>query len=112
MPRRGRARDLGGPAVTQWRPAAPDRTGVIVSAGLDWRYHNQAHSDLQLATRFSRQRRVLVVNTIGTRMPTPGRSTEPMARIRRKMAAVAKVVRRPRADLPDFCVYSPLTLPA
>lgn len=84
----------------------------MVFAGLDWWYHNQAHADFQLALRLARGRRVLVVNSIGTRMPTPGRSTQPLARIRRKLAAVARLVRRPRAELPDFYVYSPLTVPA
>lgn len=94
------------------RPARPSGPGVIVFAGLDWWYHNQAHADFQLALRLSRYRRVLVVNSIGTRMPVPGRSSQPIARIRRKLAAVSRLVRRPRADLPDFYVYSPLTLPA
>lgn len=94
------------------RPAAPNGPGVVSFAGLDWWYHNQAHADFQLALRLSKHRRVLVVNSIGTRIPAPGRSTQPVARIRRKLAAVARLVRRPRADLPDFYVYSPLTVPA
>lgn len=99
--------------MSRWgRPEAPRGLGVVVFAGLDWWYHNQAHADFQLALRLSRQHRVLVVNSIGTRMPAPGRSTQPAARIRRKLAAVARLVRRPRADLPDFYVYSPLTVPA
>jgi len=94
------------------RPEPGGGPGVVVFAGLDWWYHNQAHADFQLAVRLSTRRRVLVVNSIGTRMPSPRRSTEPLARIGRKLAAVARLVRRPRPDLPDFYVYSPLTVPA
>jgi glycosyltransferase involved in cell wall biosynthesis len=77
----------------------------------DWWYHNTAHSDFQLMRAIAEKRRVLVVNSIGMRMPKPGRSTHTLRRIGRKLRSVAKLVRRPLSDLPDFYVMSPLPLP-
>ncbi|MGH3925910.1 MAG: glycosyltransferase, partial [Pseudonocardiaceae bacterium] len=74
-------------------------------------YHNRAHSDFQLMRGIARHRRVLVVNSIGLRMPLPGRSTHVTRRILRKLRSVAKLVRRPLPDLPQYYVMSPLPLP-
>jgi glycosyltransferase involved in cell wall biosynthesis len=56
----------------------------------------------------AQRRRVLVVNSIGMRMPTRGNSTHVARRILRKLKSVAKFVRQP---LPNFFVMSPLPLP-
>lgn len=85
--------------------------GWVCFAGQDWWYHNRAHSDVQLMLRMARQRRVLLVNSIGMRMPLPGRSTQPLRRIARKAASVAKLLRRPVPELPDFHVMTPLVVP-
>jgi glycosyltransferase involved in cell wall biosynthesis len=97
--------------TTRLRRGGSDRSAVVVFAGLDWWYHNQAHADFQLAMRLARTRRVLLVNSIGTRFPVPGRTTQIGARIRRKLRSVLRGVRRPRPDLPDFFVWSPLSVP-
>lgn len=90
----------------------PDREpGVVCFSAQDWWYHNQSHSDFQLMRRLARTRTVLVVNSIGMRMPLPGRSTQVTRRILRKLRSVAKLVRRPIPDLPNFVVMSPLPLP-
>lgn len=94
------------------RPAGSSSDGVVVFAGLDWWYHNRAHSDFQLALRLARTRRVLLVNSIGTRMPAPGRTSHIGQRVRRKLSSIARLVRRPIDTLPNFHVYSPLTVPA
>lgn len=97
--------------MPQW-PARPDRppppSGYVCFSAQDWWYHNRAHSDFQLMRRVAAQRRVLIVNSIGMRMPLPGRSTHPLRRVVRKLRSVAKFVRRP---LPGFYVMSPLPLP-
>jgi GT2 family glycosyltransferase/glycosyltransferase involved in cell wall biosynthesis len=77
----------------------------------DWWYHNQAHSDFQLMTRVAEHRKVLLVNSIGLRMPTPGKSTQFLRRIGRKLGSVAKLVRRPLPDVPGYHVMTPLPLP-
>ncbi len=89
-----------------------DGPGFVWFAGQDWWYHNQAHSDFQLMREVARTRPVLVVNSLGLRMPTPGRSTHAARRVLRKARSVAKVVRRPVPDLPGFHVMTPLLIPA
>jgi GT2 family glycosyltransferase len=85
--------------------------GYVCFAAQDWWYHNQAHSDFQLMRSIAEKRRVLVINSIGMRMPTPGRSTDVTRRILRKLRSVAMLVRRPLDELPNFYVMSPLPLP-
>ncbi|MGQ0779033.1 MAG: glycosyltransferase [Pseudonocardiales bacterium] len=97
--------------MTFRRPPS-DPNGVVVFAGLDWWYHNRAHADFQLAQRIAASRRVLLVNSIGTRMPRPGRTSSIGRRLRAKLAGIARGVRRPVAGLDGFYVYSPLVLPA
>jgi GT2 family glycosyltransferase/glycosyltransferase involved in cell wall biosynthesis len=95
-------------------PRRPDEdTGpaYVCFAAQDWWYHNTAHSDFQLMRSAAENRTVLVVNSIGMRMPTPGRSTHVTRRLLRKLRSVAKLVRRPLPDLPRFHVMSPLPLP-
>jgi glycosyltransferase involved in cell wall biosynthesis len=96
-------------------PSRPDDAGsgpaYVCFAAQDWWYHNTAHSDFQLMRSVAEQRKVLVVNSIGMRMPTPGRSTHVTRRVLRKLRSVAKLVRRPLPELPGFHVMSPLPLP-
>ncbi|MEU4804778.1 glycosyltransferase [Actinosynnema sp. NPDC023587] len=97
--------------LLRWRrwPARPgEDQGWICFSAQDWWYHNRAHSDFQLMRSVAERRKVLVVNSIGMRMPTPGNSTHVARRILRKLRSVAKFVRRP---LPGFYVMSPLPLP-
>jgi GT2 family glycosyltransferase/glycosyltransferase involved in cell wall biosynthesis len=105
-------RDLA--RMRRWpaRPAAPvTGPGWVCFSAQDWWYHNKAHSDFQLMRSVAEHRRVLVVNSIGMRMPSPGRSTHVLRRITRKLRSVAKLVRRPLPELPNFHVMSPLPLP-
>ena len=80
-------------------------------SGQDWWYHNQSHSDFQLMRLIAERRKVLLVNSIGLRIPRPGKSTQPMRRIARKAASVAKLVRRPIPETPGYHVVTPLPLP-
>ena len=93
---------MAGPRATQ---------GVVWFAAQDWWYHNQSHSDFQLMKEVSRGRPVLVVNSLGLRVPRPGTSTHPLRRIVRKLRSMDKFMRTPIADLPDFHVLTPLLLP-
>jgi GT2 family glycosyltransferase/glycosyltransferase involved in cell wall biosynthesis len=101
-------------SMRRW-PSGPDGGGsgpaYVCFAAQDWWYHNTAHSDFQLMRSVAEQRKVLVVNSIGMRMPTPGRSTHVTRRVLRKLRSVAKLVRRPLPELPGFHVMSPLPLP-
>ncbi len=93
------------------RQRSGDQAPWICFAAQDWWYHNRAHSDFQLMTRLARQRQVLLVNSIGLRLPTPGRSTQVLRRIARKARSVSKLVRRPIPETPGFIVMTPLVIP-
>jgi glycosyltransferase involved in cell wall biosynthesis len=85
--------------------------GFIWFAAQDWWYHNRAHSDFQLMKEVARDRPVLVVNSLGLRVPRPGRSTTPLRRIARKLRSMTKLLRSPISELPGFHVFSPILLP-
>ncbi|RZS44672.1 GT2 family glycosyltransferase [Herbihabitans rhizosphaerae] len=88
-----------------------DNPPYVCFSAQDWWYHNQAHSDFQLLRRVAETRTVLLVNSIGLRMPLPGRSTQFARRVLRKARSVAKLVRTPVPELPRFHVMTPLVLP-
>lgn len=87
---------------------APD---IICFCGQDWWYHNRAHSDFQLMTRAAKKRKVLLINSIGMRMPKPGKCTQPFRRIWRKFSSMLKHVRRPLLETPDYVVMTPILFP-
>ncbi len=84
---------------------------LICFCGQDWWYHNRAHSDFQLMTRAARSRKVLLINSIGMRMPMPGRSPLPFRRIWRKLKSMLRHTRRPLPDAPGFTVMTPILFP-
>ena len=85
--------------------------GYVCFSIHDWWYHNRAHSDLQLMRYVSADRTVLLVNSIGMRIPTRGSTTTPWRRIRRKLASMARLIRRPLRDRPRFWVVTPISIP-
>jgi glycosyltransferase involved in cell wall biosynthesis len=88
--------------------AGPD---YVCMGGVDWWYKSRAHSEVQLMRRVAESRRVVFVNSIGLRMPLPGRTSQPLQRIFDKARSVARFVRRPVPELENFYVMSPLSLP-
>jgi glycosyltransferase involved in cell wall biosynthesis len=87
------------------------RPSYVCFSAQDWWYHNRGHSDIQLMRRIAADRRVLFVNSIGLRMPVPGKSSQFLRRIARKARSVARLVRRPLPDVPGFYVMTPIPLP-
>lgn len=85
--------------------------GFIWFVAQDWWYHNRAHSDFQLMKEVARERPVLVVNSLGLRLPRPSKSTNPWRRIGRKLRSMAKLLRKPIPELPGFHVLTPILLP-
>lgn len=104
-----RPREVRGELPSMPQPVPP--ADYICFSGQDFWYHNRAHSDIQLMRNVAASRRVLFVNSIGMRMPMPGRSTQAFRRIWRKAKSMAKLVRTPIPELPDFHVMTPLMLP-
>ena len=87
------------------------KTSFIGFAGADWWYHNRSHSDFQLLKRMARGHKVLLINSIGMRMPTPAKTSRSLYKIWRKLKSVARGIRRPVRSLPNFYVFSPLSIP-
>jgi glycosyltransferase involved in cell wall biosynthesis len=85
--------------------------GIVCFAAQDWWYHSRAHSEVQLMLRLAREHPVLLINSIGMRMPLPGRSTQPARRIGRKLRSFTRGLRTPVPGLPNFHVLSPVTVP-
>jgi GT2 family glycosyltransferase/glycosyltransferase involved in cell wall biosynthesis len=92
-------------------PRRQEPPGWICFSSVDWWYHNRAHSDIQLMRRVAKDRPVLFVNSIGMRMPLPGRSTQSGRRVLRKARSVVRFLRQPLPDTPGFHVATPLVLP-
>lgn len=88
--------------------ATPD---IIWFCGQDWWYHNRAHSDFQLMTRAAGHRKVLLVNSIGMRIPVPGKSSLPFRRIWRKLKSMLRSASQPLPDRPDYTVMTPILFP-
>jgi glycosyltransferase involved in cell wall biosynthesis len=61
--------------------------------------------------RVANDRKVLFVNSIGMRIPIPGRSSQSGRRVLRKVRSVLRFVQHPLPDTPDFAVVTPLILP-
>jgi glycosyltransferase involved in cell wall biosynthesis len=93
------------------RPSTSQTPGWICFSAQDWWYHNRAHSDFQLMRRVARCRPVLFINSIGMRMPLPGRSTQVARRILRKARSVLQFLKQPLPDTPGFHVLTPVILP-
>ena len=80
-------------------------------AAVDWWYHNRSHSELQILTRLARDHKVLIVNSIGMRVPVPGKTSRPFYKIWRKLKSIARMLKQPEPDLPGLYVYSPFPWP-
>jgi len=61
--------------------------------------------------RVAERRPVLFVNSIGMRMPAPGRTPQFARRILRKARSVLRFLKQPLADVPNFHVLTPVILP-
>lgn len=82
--------------------------GVVCFAGVDWWYHNRGHSECQIMTRLCKRVPVLWVNSIGMRVPKPGRTELPIRRYLRKLGSTLKGLRK---DKSGMWVYSPIFIP-
>lgn len=83
--------------------------GVICFGGVDWWYHNRGHYDIQMMREFSAHVPVLYVNSIGMRVPRPGKGGMFARRIVRKLRSFRHGLTRVRDR---FWVLSPVVAPA
>jgi glycosyltransferase involved in cell wall biosynthesis len=83
--------------------------GVVFFGNVDWWYHNRGHSSTRTATRLARRVPTLYVNSIGMRMPVPGRTEVAWGRYLRKIKSLARGLRRDEAT--GLWVYTPLFVP-
>lgn len=97
--------------LDELRRARAAEPAYVCFAGNDWWYHNRGHSDFQLALHVARHRDVLLVNSLGIRMPKPGATDQAFMRLLRKARSTLKLLRRPVPELPRFRVLSPFVLP-
>src|SRR3989339_1139934 len=81
---------------------------VVCFAGQDWWYHNRAHSDVQIMRNLSEHVKVLFVNSIGMRTPTPGKSPNFLRKIARKLNSISKGLVKVSDGM---WVFSPIMLP-
>jgi GT2 family glycosyltransferase len=96
-------------AAVRRDPGDARHPGVVIFSAQDYWYHNRAHSDVQLARGVAATRPVLLVNSIGMRMPTSNNTTDPLRRIARKLRSTAKSLTTPEG--PNLYVLSPLSIP-
>ncbi len=83
--------------------------GVVWFGNVDWWYHNRGHSSTRMATRLAKMTPTVFVNSIGMRMPVPGKTEIAWTRYVRKLKSMMKGLRRDAAT--GMYVYSPLFVP-
>lgn len=83
--------------------------GIIHFGNVDWWYHNRGHASTRMSIRLAQRVPVVWVNSIGMRMPMPGKTEIAWSRYTRKLKSLTKGL-RPTGE-PNFWAYSPLFVP-
>jgi glycosyltransferase involved in cell wall biosynthesis len=83
--------------------------GVIHFGNVDWWYHNRGHASVRMATRLVQRVPTVWVNSIGMRMPVPGKTEIAWARYWRKLKSLTKGLRRDPVS--GMYIYSPIFVP-
>lgn len=83
--------------------------GVVHFGNVDWWYHNRGHSSVRMATRIAKHVPTLWINSIGMRMPVPGKTEIAWSRYWLKIKSLTRGLKRD----PDsgMYIYSPLFVP-
>ncbi len=83
--------------------------GVVHFGNIDWWYHNRGHSSVRMATRIAKHVPTLWINSIGMRMPVPGKTEIAWSRYWRKIKSLTRGLKRdPQSGM---YIYSPLFVP-
>lgn len=94
--------------VARRSPAQPC-DGVIWFGNVDWWYHNRGHASVRMANRIARMVPTVWINSIGMRMPVPGKTDIAWKRYTRKLKSMFKGLRRDETT--GMYVYSPWFIP-
>ncbi len=83
--------------------------GVFHFGNVDWWYHNRGHSSVRMATRIAKRIPTVWINSIGMRIPVPGKTEIAWSRYWRKINSLTKGLRRDSES--GMYIYSPLFVP-
>jgi hypothetical protein len=83
--------------------------GVVHFGNVDWWYHNRGHSSVRMATRIAKHVPTLWINSIGMRMPVPGKTEIAWSRYWRKIKSLSRGLKRDPES--GMYIYSPLFVP-
>ncbi len=83
--------------------------GVIHFGNVDWWYHNRGHASVRMATRISKHVPTVWINSIGMRMPVPGKTEIAWSRYWRKIKSLTKGLKRDPSS--GMYIYSPIFIP-
>ena len=96
-------------ATPRPRLAVPHCDGVIWFGQVDWWYHNRGHASTRMATRVARKVPTVWINSIGMRLPVPGKTQMVWTRYLRKLRSSIKGLKQdPNTGM---WAYSPLFIP-
>jgi hypothetical protein len=82
---------------------------VIFFGNIDWWYHNRGHSSVRMATRIAKRVPTVWINTIGMRMPVPGKTEVAFSRYWRKLKSLTRGLQRDSET--GMYIYSPFFIP-
>ncbi|MDM8565870.1 hypothetical protein QUF74_09480 [Candidatus Halobeggiatoa sp. HSG11] len=83
--------------------------GVIHFGNVDWWYHNRGHASVRMATRIAKHVPTVWINSIGMRMPVPGKTEIAWSRYWRKIKSLTKGLKRDPVS--GMYIYSPIFIP-
>lgn len=83
--------------------------GVIHFGNVDWWYHNRGHASVRMATRLAQRVPTVWINSIGMRLPIPGKTEIAWSRYWRKLKSLTRGLKRdPQSGM---YIYSPIFVP-
>ena len=83
--------------------------GVIHFGNVDWWYHNRGHASVRMATRLAQYVPTVWINSIGMRLPVPGKTEIAWSRYWRKLKSLTHGLERDSAT--GMYIYSPIFIP-
>ena len=83
--------------------------GVIHFGNVDLWYHNRGHASVRMANRLAQRVPTVWINSIGMRMPVPGKTEIAWSRYWRKLKSLTRGLKRDPET--GMYIYSPLFVP-